>query len=418
MNKIRFWLLAVVLAGGVFARPVAGGGTPNIVTQLETANSDMLDVAFARFVTEKETTIFYELSVGLKPLKLRADLAQVDYRPDLVVAYHSRLSWLDFPVYYAPTLVFDSRPNAYSIPTPLPEFGVSAFRGAYWRWNAHYFLRENLYGNLQFGRAEEKGAGYGFQQIVRLSDAAQLTYINQNWQYWPTQETFSWEYSFLEIPSFNARYANRIRNEFNSLRVTRINYEEYNDDLLLREFELSYIGNFKLDWQKISFYTSNSYASLNELTSAQAGYRWASLSELHREYAVPYLGEIRPGAGYDTVKYSLHPYSWHRVYSYIEGRKKFWLWTGDLRVTDYIDQRGGSPFNYDREEAYDDNVRTTALLNLWRIDLGQTVQYSVYRGSIQAMIYFLRCKTEHWFIDFSYNRLKEEFAVSGQMIGF
>jgi hypothetical protein len=114
----------------------------------------------------------------------------------------------------------------------------------------------------------------------------------------------------------------------------------------------------------------------------------------------------------------LSPYSWHRVYSYIEGQKELWIWTGDLRVTDYIDQRGGSPFNYDREDARDDNVRTTVLLNLWLFDLGQTVQYSIYRGNIHDLLYFLRRKTEHWFVDFSYNRLKEEFSVSGQMINF
>ncbi|MDR2428838.1 MAG: hypothetical protein LBD62_03425 [Candidatus Margulisbacteria bacterium] len=419
MNKFHFWLGIVVLAAGLSAQPVVvSSNITDLGAELETVSSDILEVTFNRLVEEKNTKIFYDLSVGLKPLKLRADFARLSYHPDLAVAFHPRLSWFDVPVYYAPTMILDYRPNAFSIPAPLPEFGNNIFSGAYWRWNVNYFWQDNLYGNLHFGQAEEKGAGYGFQQIVRFSDASQMTYINQNWQYWPTQEEFSWEYSFLEIPSFNAKYADRIRNEFNSLRITRINYEEHGEDLLMREFELSYIGNFKLNWQKVTLYTNNIYASINELTSAQAGYRWASLSELYREYEVPYLEEFRPGLGYDTVKYSLHPYSWHRVYSYIEGQKKFWLWTGDWRVTDYIDQRGGSPFNYDNEENYDDNVRTMVWLNLWGFDLGQTVQYSIYRGSIYTMIYFLRLKTSSWFIDFSYNRTKEEWGVSGQMINF
>ena len=87
-------------------------------------------------------------------------------------------------------------------------------------------------------------------------------------------------------------------------------------------------------------------------------------------------------------------------------------------MTDYIDQRGGSPFKYDSEENYDDNVRTTVWLDLWGFDLVQTVQYSIYRGSIHAMIYFLRLKTKTWLIDFSYNHTKEEWGISGQMISF
>ncbi|MDR1453854.1 MAG: hypothetical protein LBJ25_07785 [Candidatus Margulisbacteria bacterium] len=437
MNKFYFLLLGVVLTIGAAAQPaavsasaqpaaVSGNAQPTAVSdnaldlaaRLEAVSSDILAVTYTGLEEKKDTNIFHDLSLGLKPLRLRADFKRLDYRPELTVAYQARLSWFDAPIYYAPALIFDNRPNAFSIPAPLPEFGNNIFNGVYWRWNINYFWQDNLYGNLYFGRAAEKGAGYGFQQIVRFSDASQMTYRNQNWQYWPTQEEFSWEYSFLEIPSFNAKYADRIRNEFNSLRATRINYEEYNGDLLMREFELSYSGNFKLNWQKISLYTNNIYASLKELTSAQAGYRWASLSELYRDYEMPYLEEFRPGVGYDTVKYSLSPYSWHRIYGYLEGRKKFWIWTGDWRVTDYIDQRGGSPFNYDSEENYDDNVRTTVLLNLWGFDLGQTTQYSIYRGNIHTLIYFLRLRTKTWLIDFRYNLLKEELGVSGQMISF
>ncbi|GBR76700.1 hypothetical protein NO2_1211 [Candidatus Termititenax persephonae] len=421
MRKTICLLLGVVLAAAaLFAQPetVDDGTTPSASAIFENVSGSMLDITYARVVEENETLKFYDMSLGLKSLRLRTDFARLDYRPDLAVAYHSWLYWFGVPIYYTPTLILDGRPNAYAIPSPLPEMGDTHFSGRYWQWNINYFWQDNLYGNLQFGSAQEKGAGYGFQQIVRFSDASQLTYLNQNWQYWPTQEEFSWEYSFSGVSSFNKMYADRIWNEFNLLRITRANYEEHNEELLMREFELSYIGNFKLRWQELDFYTNNSYASINELTSAQHGYRWASMSELYKECEVPLLDMFRPGGGYDTVKYSLRPYSWHRVYGYLEGQKEFWLLGGSFRVTDYIDRRGGSPFVYDQEADYDDNMRTTITADVLGLKLGQTVRYSIYRGKIYTLLYFLRLRTEHLLIEFGYNQTKDEFRVSGQMISF
>jgi hypothetical protein len=174
-------------------------------------------------------------SFGINQIKLDLEFGQLDLYPGWSVADQMYIKLFSVPILYTPTIVMDNRRNSYRLPDPLPEFGKNYHRGEFWRFNTHFYLNQYMYGNLQFGRAKEKGAGYGGQYILRFSDYDQFTYINENWQYGRTQEVFSFEHSFLELPkkrknkfTFNEllTYNEEIKDlPANSIRINKTRFE-------------------------------------------------------------------------------------------------------------------------------------------------------------------------------------------------
>lgn len=377
-----------------------------------------------RFSFYGEKISLTKATLGINFIKLDLDFGQLDLYPGWLVAYNTQIRVLDTPCFYVPCIVEDRRRNAYSLPAPLPEFGKNDFRGEYWRWNTNYYLADWLYGNVQFGRAKEKGAGYGGQHIVRFSDLDQLTYINDNWQYARTQEVFSYEHSFVALPkkpadnlSFNEllRYNDQLKSlSANSIRFNRTQFEELNKNIIHRDHEVIYEGYFTLP-QNIILYTRDSAASIYELTTETRANKYQLFNELERTMEMPWLGEYTPGLGYDSTQYTLSPYSWHRLYDYVYAVRSWWIFEGAGRVTDYLDERGGSPFAYDERYVLHDNVKTGMYLNLWNLKLGQTVQYTIYTGKLFDIGYMARYKTSSWTMNAEYSVKRELWTVGIQM---
>lgn len=340
------------------------------------------------------------------------------------MAYGTKLRVLDVAVFYVPCIVEDRRRNAYALPAPLPEVGKTDFRGEYWRWNTNYYAADWLYGNVQFGRAKEKGAGYGGQHILRFSDQDHFTYINENWQYDRTQEVFSYEHSFVALPkrnkdtlSFNEllRYNELLKEaEASSVRINRTRFEENNKDILHRDHELIYEGRFLLP-KGFALYTRDSAALINELTSQTIAYKYQVFGELERPLDLPWFGVLTPGLGYDNSQYTLRPYSWHRLYDYVHMRRSWWIFEGAARATDYLDERGGSPFRYDKRYVLQDNIKTGMYINLWNLKLGQEVQYETYNGKLFDIEYLARYKTSAWTLNAGYSLKRELWTVNIQM---
>lgn len=380
-------------------------------------------VSSKQVVSTAESFSFYgekitlkKASFGIDQLKLDLEFGKVDLYPGWVVADQVYIKLFSVPLIYTPTLIVDKRRNSYTLPDPLPEAGKTSFRGDYWRFNTHYYLNEFFYGNIQFGRAKEKGAGYGGQFIFRLSDYDQFNYINENWQYDRTQEIFSFEHSFIDLPRFKKKmnfnellkYNEDISSlEANSLRINKTRFEEINEEILNREFEMIYEGNFNLPWHQLHLRTVNSGAQIEELGSAKNAKKYESKSEIERLSEIKYFGQFTPGLGYDTIQYTLEPYSWHRLYDYIYASRKFWIFETEARVTDYLDERGGSPFNFDQKFELSDNVRTSVFMNLWNAKLGQTTKYSTIDGTIFDILYHLRFKTSSWSLKTDYSLRKD-----------
>jgi hypothetical protein len=380
-------------------------------------------VSSKHVVSTAESFSFYgekitlkKASFGIDQLKLDLEFEKVDLYPGWVVADQVYIKLFSMPLIYTPTLVMDKRRNSYKLPDPLPEVGKTSFRGDYWRFNTHYYVNEFLYGNLQFGRAKEKGAGYGGQFIFRLSDYDQFNYINENWQYDRTEEVFSFEHSFIEVPrlkkkmTFNEllRYNEELSElEANSLRINKTRFEEINEEIINREMEMIYEGNFALPWYQLHLQTVNSGAQIEELSTARESKKYETKSELERPSEIQYLGPFTPGIGYDSIIYSVDPYSWHRIYDYIYASRKFWIFETEARITDYLDERGGSPFNFDRKFELSDNVRTSMYLNIWNTKIGQTTKYSTIDGTIFDILYHLRFKTTSWGVKVDYSLRKD-----------
>lgn len=359
-------------------------------------------------------------SFGIDQIKLDLEFDKVDLYPGWIVADQVYLKLFSVPIIYTPTLVVDKRRNYYQLPTPLPEIGKNIYRGDYWRLNSHYYINEWFYGNLQFGRAKEKGAGYGGQFIFRLSDYDQFNYINENWQYGRTQEVFSFEHHFLDIPKPKAKMGfnellryNEAISELpaNSLRLNKTRFEEINEEIINRDFEIIYEGRFNLPWHNLVLYTKDSFAQIEEISSATEAKKYEVVSELERPSEVKYLGPFTPGLGYDSIQYSINPYSWHRLYSYVYASRKYGILEADARVTDYLDERGGSPFRFDEKFELSDNVKTSYYIYLWNARLGQTTKYATRDGKIFDILYHLRLKTSSWTLKTEYSLRKEYWNI-------
>lgn len=358
-------------------------------------------------------------TIGVPMYDFAMKSRELNIYPGWAVFYDTTFNWRAHKLWYIPVYVVDKRRNAFELPGSFPQWGRTYFAGDFFRWNSHYYASEKFYGNLQFGYALEKGAGYGMQNIMRFSDYDQMTYINENWQYWPTQENISYEHSFLDPAhtgnkkmNFNEllQYNTELNNAAAStLRLTHTVYEESGVDIINRDVELEYYALFHLPWQRLSLYTTNTYTSVRELTTGAEGQRWQSYSELSRDYEVPYLLSIRPGVGYDTVKYSLYPYSWHRVFSFVNAHRKLWIFDWNARVYDYVDERGSSPFSYDEHYEMGDNVRTTMRVSLWNMRLGRTLRYLIRNGRINRLIYFLEYTSRPWTIRLENNTIEESW---------
>ena len=354
-----------------------------------------------------------DATLGLEVISFSMKSRQLDLYPGWMVFYDTTFRWRDIPFWHIPRYIVDKRRNAFELPGSFPEFGRSFFAGEYGRFNNHYYLNESFYGNLYFGYAELKGWGYGMQNIFRLSERGQMTYINENWQWFPTQEVISFGYSFLDIPNdenhkmtFNdlLRYNEELKEAYaNSLRISHTVNEEANSDIINKDIELEYRANFDLPGDWFNIHTINTYTSIQELTTEREGASLKSYTELSRGIEIPYLTTIRPGLGYDTVKYSVHPYNWHRIFSFISASKRFWIFRWYARAYDYLNERGSSPFSYDEPYAIGDNVRTTSTISLWNMTLGQTVRYIIYDGHIHRMLYFLEYTSRPWTIRIEHN---------------
>ena len=344
---------------------------------------------------------------------------QLDLYPGWGVFYDTTFNLNNTPFWYIPVYVVDKRRNAFEMPGSFPEWGNTYFRGEYFRWNSHYYINEKSYGNLQASWTQEKGSGYGMQNILRFSNYDQMMYLNENWQYFPTQEKISYEHSFLKLPysdekqlDFNEllQYNEEVKESAaNTLRLTHSVYEESGVDLIDRDIEVEYFAHYNLPWYKLNLYTINTYTSIYEITTDTEGARWQAYSELAKSYEIPYIATIYPGIGYDTTKYSLYPYSWHRVFSFVSTSKSFWIFRWRAKAYDYIDERGQSPFSFDEPFAIGDNVRTTSEVQLWNLRLGQTVRYIIYDGRIWNMIYFLEYTTRPWTIRIEHNYMEKSW---------
>ncbi|MDR1997074.1 MAG: hypothetical protein LBQ83_01955 [Candidatus Margulisbacteria bacterium] len=382
-------------------------------------STEDLYVQSRRLFFRGEKIALTEPVIGVPMYDFGMKSRRLDIYPGWAVFYDTTFNGGPHKLWYIPVYVVDKRRNAFSLPGSFPQWGRTYFAGDFFRWNNHYYVDEKFYGNLQLGYAEEKGAGYGMQNIMRFSDYDQMTYINENWQYWPTQEKLSYEHSFLEVPyagdkdmTFNEllQYNTEINNaEASILRLTRTVQEESGVDIINKDIELEYYAIFHIPWQQLNLYTTNTYTSVRELTTETSGSRWQSYSELSRDYELPYLMSIRPGIGYDTVKYSLYPYNWHRVFSFVNARRRLWIFNWDARVYDYVDERGRSPFSYDEHYEIGDNVRTTAMVSLWHMRLGQTLRYLIYNGRINRIIYFLEYTSRPWTIRLENNATEESW---------
>jgi len=274
-------------------------------------------VTAKQLVSRAESFSFYgekitlkKASFGVDQIKLDLEFDKVDLYPGWIVADQIFLKLLSIPIIYTPTLIVDKRRNSYTLPNPLPEFGKSSFRGDYGRFNTHYYVNEYLYGNLQFGRAKEKGAGYGGQFIFRASDYDQFNYTNENWQYGRTEEVFSFEHSFLDLPKLKKRmkftellkYNDDISTmDANNLRLNKTKFEEINEEILNRNVELIYEGRFTLPWQQLRLYSKNSLSDIEEITSGIEGKKYEFITEFERNSEIKYLGAFTPGIGYDTI---------------------------------------------------------------------------------------------------------------------
>ncbi len=391
-------------------------------------DAEHVTVKSKSLVSKAETFSYYGEKISLKHATLGVDLIKLDIEfdrldlyPGWIVADQIYLKVLQVPIVYTPTLVVDNRRNAYKLPTPLPEAGKTAFRGDYWRFNTHYYVNELLYGNLQFGRAKEKGAGYGGQFIFRFSDYDQFNYINENWQYGRTQEVYSYEHSFMELPmkkkrklTFNEMltYNDEIKNlPANSLRINRTKFEEINEEVINRYQEVIYEGRFVLPYEKINLYTKDSGSAIEEFSTNKEATKYEVLNEIDREFEIAYFGALTPGFGYDSIQYSIKPYSWHRLYDYVQLTRKFWIFEGYGRVTDYLNERGASPFNFDQKYELNDNVKTSVFVDILNVKLGQTVQYTTQDGHIFDILYHLKWKTNSWTLKTDYSKRKELWSV-------
>ena len=109
-------------------------------------------------------------------------------------------------IIYAPKMVIDNRRNAYQLKPPIPEVGKSFFRGNYWESGIHFYLSDNYYGSLRAGNSENKSWMFSSKHIVRFSDYDQLTVSNHSWTWDRTEEIYSFEHSFLELPFKKNQY--------------------------------------------------------------------------------------------------------------------------------------------------------------------------------------------------------------------
>lgn len=376
-----------------------------------------------RFSFYGEKISLRNATLGINLIKLDLDFGQLDLYPGWIVAYGTQIRVLETPVFYVPCVVEDRRRNAYKLPAPLPEFGKTDFRGEFWRWNTNYYVADWLYGNVQFGRAKEKGAGYGGQHIIRLSDLDQVTYINDNWQYARTQEVFSYEHSFVALPkkpenmSFNdlLRYNEALKElSANSIRFNRTQFEEVNKEIIHRDHEMIYEGRFELP-KSFFLYTRDSTAFIYELTSERTARKNQVFGELERILEIPWFGAFTPGLGYDNSHYTLRPYSWHRLYDYVYASRAWGIFEVVGRATDYLDERGGSPFRFDQRYVLHDNIKTGMYVNLWNLKLGQEVQYQTYNGKLFDIGYMARYKAPSWTLNAGYSLKRDLWTVSIQM---
>jgi len=355
----------------------------------------------------------YNLTLGVPMYGFSIRSKQLDLYPGWTVLYDTTFNVGDWPLWYIPVYVTDQRRTAFHMPGSIPEWGRTYFSGDYFRWNSHYYINEKYYGNLQANWTQLKGFGYGIQSIMRFSDRDQMVYVNRNWQNFPTQETFSYEHSFLELPYDDKenidfvklwQYSEEIKTaKANSLFLSRTVYQESGENLINREIEAKYRLHYNTLWNNMSLHSVNTYASIYEITTDTHGSRWQSYTELSKGVEIPYFTTIFPGVGYDTVKYSLHPYSWHRVFCFAGGGYRFWIFRWQARVYYYLDERGRSPFSYDTHYAIGDYTQTTATVRLWNLLLGQTVRTVIRTGRVHDMMYFLEYTTRPWIISLEYN---------------
>lgn len=365
-----------------------------------------------------------KLEVGISLFKLDLAMDELDIYPGWYVAKNIFLKLFGHPFFYAPQLIIDERRNTYQLPDPLPQFGENDFKGIYWRENIHVYGNEYIYGNLQFGRSEEKGAGYGGQAIVRFSDRDHFTYINDNWQYANTQELFSYEHSFVDLPkkkrlSFNQlfRYNEEIRDLAGvTIRVDSSKHEEINNEIISREAELIFDGTFPLPYYGLVFHNKTAHGIINEVSSETESTKYEFLNELSRPINLPFAISLTPGLGYDNSQYNKNPFFWYRQYAFVHGEKRLWFFVAKGTVVDYLSEKGGSPFNYDQKYEDPDHVKTDVSIRLFHSQLGHKTKYTLEKYKITDIVYYLKLHQRSWSLNAEYSIKKEEWSVDFQIM--
>ncbi|GBR77467.1 hypothetical protein RDn1_126 [Candidatus Termititenax dinenymphae] len=358
-------------------------------------------------------------TIGLPVYDFAMKSRQLDIYPGWMVFYDTTFDWRDRSYWYIPVYVVDQRRNAFQIPGAFPRTGREYFAGDFLRWNSHYYVSDQIYGNAQVGYAQEKGYGYGIQHIMHFSESDQMMYLNENWQYWPTKEAIAYEHSFLEPASkqlkdmnFNEllQYNQEVQYaDVSSIFLRHTVYEESGVDLINRNFELEYYASVALPWQELKLYTTNTYASIYERTTETEGRRWETYNELSRSFVVPWDFTFRPGVGYDTVKYSLYPYNWHRIFSFANFGKKFWIFNWNAKYYDYLEERGQSPFSYDEHWEVGDNIMNTLTMKAGSFLFGNRIQYLVHSKSIYRCWYYLEYTSRPWTIRIERNETDDSW---------
>jgi len=214
--------------------------------------------------------------------------------------------------------------------------------------------------------------------------------------------------SFNDILEYNEKIK---KLESSSLRLNKTVQEEINDELINRNIELIYEGRFK--FTHFNLYTKDSAAGIEETSRSLESKKYEFLAEVDKD--VDFYGLWIPGFGYDTIKYSESPYNWHRLYSYLSAERTIGWFSFDGKVTDYVDQRGSSPFYFDKKYELNDNFKNGIYLNLDGFRFGKLVQYSIYNGAILDIVYNMSYKTSSWKLKSTYSVRKELWSFGVEM---
>lgn len=382
--------------------------------------SGIFQITTARLHFYGKRIEFQKARLGLTFLDFGLRFDTIDIYPGWTVIKELTLGTKDNIFYRVSAWVVDLRLNAFKIPDPLPEYGMTKYRGSFLLLNTHYYFNQHLYGFARIGSSQYKGAMVGVGQIVRFSDTDQFYIGGDFWQVTKPQIKAEYNHSFMKLPFRKRRptfgeileYNENVRKlDSSDVWATYTKREVVNDEEIDRDLEFGYSGNFSLT-KKLGLHLDLTSGQVYEYFSNIQSLR--TNSDFNFSYDYP-LGWIKPlvwGIGYTRSDYDLRPFTWQRVYGTLDWYKDWYLLLLGITYTHYFHDEGGSPFIFDQKYVVPhNNILYNLRFGSRKYHLGVKFLSDVILNELVDTTYYFKWLINGWGLSMSYSTQRIAFAM-------